>query len=172
MQTRKWMSVAGALALAASVAMAGEKPAQEKRPARDNTRSMVETYDPVVKLTAAQKEQITKLEQKAEADMRKALVASAATRDELKAAKEAGDAAKVKALRAKSETQKKAVREMRAALEKDVLNVLTPDQRATVRAQEGAPPALDTRTAPGKSAAPAAKAPAAPEAAATTGTQG
>jgi protein CpxP len=131
----KWITTAAVLALSTSLAIAAPERGEGKRGHGRHGRAGAhgfasERFAEKLNLTDAQKAQIAQLRATFKEQNRPYFDAAKATRQEFKAARQAGDTAKLDALKATMQTQRTQMTERRQAFHTQFLNVLTADQRA------------------------------------------
>jgi protein CpxP len=137
---KKIVTAAAVLALGASLAFAG--PGEGKmhgkhgRGGEAHMQHMAEKLN----LSEGQKIQLEQMHENFRAQSEPLWTAMRQTKTELKAAKEAGDTARVEALRATLTTQKEQMKAQRQAQHEQMLTILTPEQRTqleTMRSERG-----------------------------------
>jgi len=140
----KWISVAAALGLTATLAVAGTTAAVEGHEhggeghGHHGHHGMSMRMARKLNLTDAQKEQ-WKAARKATHEQNAAFFEQAkATHKELRAAREANDTAKLDALKPTVEAQRAQMKQLRAAQEQQFVSLLTPEQRTQFEALKAA----------------------------------
>lgn len=128
--TKKWFTAAAVVALSSTLAFAA--PHEGGKRGRDGRggHAFGQRFAQKLNLSDAQKQQI-KDAQTAFRNENKAFFDQARdTRRQIRAAKEAGDAARVEQLKATAKSQHARMKELRSAQHERILALLTPDQRA------------------------------------------
>lgn len=131
MKTTKWVTIAAAMTLTASLAFAApHQGGKAGRHGRGTRATIGQRMADRLNLTDAQRNQIRTL-QSSFREQNKAFFASSRTaRKEFREAKRANDTAKLEQLEPAMEARRTQFRELRAAHRQQVLSVLTPEQRA------------------------------------------
>ena len=129
MKTTKWITMAAVVTLTASLAFAaphgGGKGGKRGRHGQEFGERMAARLN----LSDAQKQQIRDL-QKSFHEKNKAVFENAhALRKEFREAKQAGDTAKIEALKPAMETQRAQIKQLHDAQRQQILSLLTPEQR-------------------------------------------
>jgi len=135
-QTSKWITVVAAVGLSASLAFAGEGHGHGMK-GRDRGGFGMKLASKL-NLTDAQKEQWKAIRKSSREQNSAFFQQSHQTMKEFRAAKEAGDTAKVDALKQTLQSQRAQMKQIRDAEETQLLNILTAEQRAqfqTLKAQ-------------------------------------
>lgn len=135
MKTTKWVTIAAAMTLTASLAFAaphqGGKMGRHGRGARAAiSHRMAEKLN----LTDAQREQIRTLRSGFREQNKAFFESSRAARKEFREAKRANDTAKLEQLKPAMEAQRAQFKELRTAHQQQILAVLTPEQRTQFEA--------------------------------------
>ena len=132
---KKMFTAAAVLALGASLAFAG--PGGGKMHGGKHGRggeAHMERMAEKLNLSEGQKIQMSELRKTFQTENEPLWTAMKQTKTELKAAQEAGDTARVEALRATMKTQKDQMKVVRQAQHEKMMTILTPDQRAQLEA--------------------------------------
>ena len=134
MKANKWMTAVAVVALSTSLAVAA--PQGGKGHGRHGKGEFSEKLAAKLNLTQAQKDQIKQI-RKNNFEQNKAFFEQARqTRQEIRAAREAGDTAKAEALAGTMEAQRAQFKQIRDAERTQFLAVLTPEQKAQFEAMK------------------------------------
>lgn len=129
MKTTKWMTMAAVVTLSASLAFAaphgGMKGGRHGRHGGAFGQRMAEKLN----LTDAQKQQMRDLQKSFRENNKQVFEDAHALRKEFRAAKEAGDTAKLESLKPRMEAQRAQMKQLHDAQQTRILALLTPDQR-------------------------------------------
>jgi periplasmic protein CpxP/Spy len=137
MRMNKWLAAAAVMAVSASLAIAMPQEGKEGKGwgGHHGKRGfMSEKLAQKLNLTDAQKQQIRDLGKAFHQDNKAFFESARQTRQEMKAAKEANDTARLNSLKATVESQKAQFKQLRDAQDAKILSVLTPDQQAQFKA--------------------------------------
>jgi len=130
MNSRKWMSMAGVIALSASLAVAA--PHDGGKGGREHGRRHREfgaRFAEKLNLNDAQKQQIRDL-QKSFRESNKAFFEQARdTRRQMREARQSGDQSALEALKATAKSQREQMKQLRGEQRERVVALLTPEQR-------------------------------------------
>ena len=133
MNSKKWIT--GVAVLAVSVSLAIAAPQEAKAWGGHHGHGfMSEKLAQKLNLTDAQKQQIKALNEQFRQDNKAFFESFRQTMQEVRAAKDANDQAKLDALKPTLESQKAQMKQLRDAQEPKILSVLTPDQQAQYKA--------------------------------------
>ena len=135
-KTSKWITVVAAVGLSASLAFAGEGHGHGMKGERHGGFGM--KLASKLNLTDAQKEQWKAIRKSSREQNAAFFQTSRQTMKDFRAAKEAGDTAKMDALKQTLQSQRAQMKQIRDAEEQQLLNILTAEQRAqfqTLKAQ-------------------------------------
>ena len=135
MRMNKWLAAAAVMAVSASLAIA--MPQEGKGWGgghRGHRGAMSEKLAQKLNLTDAQKQQIRDLSKAFRQDNKAFFESARQTRQELRAAKEANDTAKLNSLKPTVESQKAQFKQLRDAQDAKILSILTPDQQTQFKA--------------------------------------
>lgn len=128
--TKKWFTAAAVVALSSTLAFAAPHEGGKRGRGGRGGHAFGQRFAQKLNLSDAQKQQI-KDAQTAFRNENKAFFDQARdTRRQIRAAKEAGDAARVEQLKATAKSQHARMKELRSAQHERILALLTPDQRA------------------------------------------
>ena len=131
MNSKKWITGVAVLAISTSLAIAAPQGFGGHRGHRG---MMSEKLAQKLNLTDAQKQQIKSLNQQFRQDNKAFFQSVRQTRQEVKAAKQANDTARLDALKPTIDAQKAQMQQLRQAQEARMLSVLTPDQQSQYKA--------------------------------------
>jgi periplasmic protein CpxP/Spy len=134
MNSKKWITGIAVLAVSASLAIAAPQEGKAWGGHRGHRGFMSEKLAAKLNLTDAQKQQIKDLNKQFRQDNKAFFESMRATHQQVKAAKQANDTAKLDALKPTIEAQKAQMKQLHDAQEAKVLSVLTPDQQAQYKA--------------------------------------
>lgn len=135
MRMNKWLTAAAIMTVSASLAIA--MPQEGKGWGRHGGKQhgfMSEKLAQKLNLTDTQKQQIRDLNKAFRQDNKAFFESARQTRQEMRAAKEANDTAKLQSLKATADSQRAQMKQLRDAQEAKVLSVLTADQQAQFKA--------------------------------------
>lgn len=132
MNSKKWITGVAVLAVSASLAIAA--PHEGGRGHGMGRGMYGEKLAQKLNLTDAQKQQLRDLNQKFREDNKAFFQSFRQTMQEVRAAKEANDTAKLDSLKPTVESQKAQMTQLRDAQEQKFLSILTADQRAQYQA--------------------------------------
>lgn len=124
---KKWMTAVALVVFGASLAVAQDQPARERR---GPMRPFVEMFGTPLSLTDAQKVQITAIEKKAHEDNAALFDAAHATMEEFQKARQANDTAKLDSLKPVMDSQRAQLKPIHDAVMKQITATLTADQQA------------------------------------------
>ena len=128
--TKKWFTAAAVVALSSTLAFAAPHEGGKRGRGGRGGHAFGQRFAQKLNLSDAQKQQI-KDAQTAFRNENKAFFDQARdTRRQIRAANEAGDAARVEQLKATAKSQHARMKELRSAQHERILALLTPDQRA------------------------------------------
>ena len=130
MNSKKWITGIAVLAVSASLAIAAPQEGKGWGGHRGHRGIMSEKLAAKLNLSDTQKQQIKDLNKQFRADNKAFFESMRATHQQVRAAKEANDTAKLDALKPAMESQKAQMKRLREAQEAKVLSILTPDQQA------------------------------------------
>lgn len=129
MKTTKWMTMAAVVTLSATLAIAaphgGMKGGKHGRHGGGFGQRMAEKLN----LTDAQKQQMRDLQKSFRENNKQVFADAHALRKEMRAAKEAGDTAKLESLKPQMEAQRAQMKQLHDAQQTRILTILTPEQR-------------------------------------------
>ncbi|HJQ37479.1 MAG TPA: Spy/CpxP family protein refolding chaperone [Thermoanaerobaculia bacterium] len=137
MSKSKWMSMAAVVAMTASLAVAA--PHEGKgggKHGRGRHGQFGARFAEKLNLTDAQKEQIKTLNQSFRESNKAFFEQTRDTRRQMREAREAGDQARLDALKATAQSQHAQMKQLREAQQQRVLSVLTAEQRAQFEAMK------------------------------------
>lgn len=134
MRMNKWLAAAAVMAVSASLAIAMPNEGKGWGGRRGHRGAMSEKLAQKLNLTDAQKQQIRDLGNTFRQDNKAFFQSTRQTRQELRAAKEANDTAKLQTLKATADSQKAQMKQLREAQDAKILSILTPDQQAQFKA--------------------------------------
>ena len=134
MRMNKWLAAAAVMAVSASLAIAMPQEDKGWGGHRGHRGAMSEKLAQKLNLTDAQKQQIRDLNKAFRQDNKALFESARQTRQELRAAKEANDTAKLNSLKPTVESQKAQFKQLRDAQDAKILSILTPDQQAQFKA--------------------------------------
>jgi len=137
MRMNKWLAAAAVMAVSASLAIAMPQEGKEGKGwggHRGHRGAMSEKLAQKLNLSDAQKQQIRDLGKAFRQDNKAFFESARQTRQELRAAKEANDTAKLNSLKPTIESQKVQFKQLRDAQDSKILSILTPDQQAQFKA--------------------------------------
>jgi periplasmic protein CpxP/Spy len=135
MNSKKWITGIGVLALGATLAIAAPQEGKGFGGGHHGQRGiMSERLAQKLNLTDAQKQQVKTLNQQFREENKAFFQSVRQTRQEARAAKEANDTAKLDALKPTIDSQRAQMKQLRDAQESKVLSILTPDQQSQYRA--------------------------------------
>jgi periplasmic protein CpxP/Spy len=131
MKTTKWMTMAAVVTLSASLAFAAPHPGGKRggKFGRHGGQHFGERMAEKLNLTDAQQQQIRELNKSFRESNKAFFENTRETRKQLRAAKEAGDTAKVESLKPSLEAQRTQMKQLHDAQQQRILAVLTPQQR-------------------------------------------
>ena len=136
MKANKWMTAVAVVALSTSLAVAAPEGGKGHGGRKHGKQEFGEKLAAKLNLTQAQKDQIQQI-RKSNLEQNKAFFEQArATRQALRAAKDAGDTAKVEALKGTLEAQRTQFQQIRDAERTQILALLTPEQKAQFEAMK------------------------------------
>jgi protein CpxP len=133
----KWLAGAAVMAVSASLAIAMPQEGKEGKGwggHRGHRGAMSEKLAQKLNLSDAQKQQIRDLNKAFRQDNKALFESARQMRQELRAAKEANDTAKLNSLKTTVESQKAQFKQLRDAQDAKILSILTPDQQAQFKA--------------------------------------
>jgi Spy/CpxP family protein refolding chaperone len=136
-QTSKWITVAAALGLSASLAIAGTGHGHGGFNGKGHGERGMKLASKL-NLTDAQKEQWKAIRKSSHEQNSTFFQQSRQTMQDFRAAKQAGDTAKMDTLKSTMQSQRAQMKQIRDAEEAQVLNILTAEQRTqyqTLKAQ-------------------------------------
>ena len=133
MNSKKWITGVAVLAVSTSLAIAAPQAAKQWG-GHHHRGLMSEKLAQKLNLSDAQKTQIRDLNKTFRQDNMAFFQSVRETREQVRAAKQANDTAKLDALKPTIESQKAQMKQLRDAQEQKVLTVLTPDQQAQYKA--------------------------------------
>jgi Spy/CpxP family protein refolding chaperone len=134
-QTKKWLTTAAVLTLSATLATAAPHQGRGgKHGGRGGDFS--ERFAQKLNLTDAQKQQIEASQKSFREQNRAFFDAAAATRRQIREAKEAGDTARLESLKATAKSQHAQMKQLRQEQRARVAAFLTPEQRAQLDAMK------------------------------------
>jgi periplasmic protein CpxP/Spy len=129
MNKTKWMTMAAVVTLSASLAIAaphgGMKGGRHGRDGQGFGQRMAEKLN----LNDAQQQQIRDLQKSFRENNKQVFENARALHQEFRAAKEAGDTAKLESLKPQMEAQRAQMKQLHDAQQQRLLSVLTPEQR-------------------------------------------
>lgn len=129
---KKWITAVAVLAVGASLAVGAEQ--QQGKTWHGHRGAWGQKLAQKLNLTDAQKQQLQDLNKQFRQENKAFFEQVHATMQEFRAAKEAGDTAKVDSLKATMQAQRAQMKQLRAAQEPKILALLTPDQQAQYQA--------------------------------------
>src|SRR5438874_2733587 len=135
MRMNKWLTAAAIMAVSASLAIA--MPQEEGKGwggHRGHRGAMSEKLAQKLNLTDAQKQQVRDLDKAFHQDNKAFFESTRQTRQELRAAKEANDTAKLNSLKPTVDSQMAQMKQLRDAQDAKILSILTPDQQTQFKA--------------------------------------
>ena len=133
MKKMKWMTMAAAVTLTASLAFAAphDGPGGGKRGGKHGRQGEFGAhFAEKLNLTDAQKEQLHTINQGFREHNKAAFESARALRQEFREAKQANDTAKLESLKLQMEAQRTQMRQLREAHQAQIVAILTPEQRA------------------------------------------
>lgn len=131
------VTAAAVLALGASLAFAGPGEGRKgKHGMHGKGGAHLERMAEKLNLSEGQKLQMSEMRKAFRAQSEPSWNSMKQTKSDMKAAKEAGDTARVEALRATMKTQKDQMKAQRQAQHQQMLNILTPEQRTQLEAMK------------------------------------
>jgi Spy/CpxP family protein refolding chaperone len=130
--TSKWISAIAVVALSGTIAFAqtGTTGNEGRYGHGHHGHKMGMMFAKKLNLTDAQKEQAKALRKSFREENKAFFDQARQTRQEFRAAKQAGDTAKADSLKPTLQAQRDQMKQLRAAQEQKFLQILTPDQRA------------------------------------------
>ncbi|MGZ4778436.1 MAG: Spy/CpxP family protein refolding chaperone [Thermoanaerobaculia bacterium] len=128
MKTSKWLAAVGVLTLTATMAIAA--PHEGMGGGHHGKGMFSEKFAQKLNLTDAQKTQVRDLTKSFREQNKAFFETFRSTMKDYRSAKKSNDTAKVNALQAQFDSQKAQMKQLRAGLDQQISNVLTPDQRA------------------------------------------
>ena len=128
--------LAAVLALTTTLAFAGPGGEVRGRHGRHGKGDFVAKYGDALNLTADQKRLIADIQKNARLQMREQFQKSRETMKEARAARQAGDTAKLEALKPALEANRQAMKDLRKSEETQILSVLTAEQKAAYELKE------------------------------------
>ena len=134
MNSKKWITGIAVLAVSASLAIAAPQKGEGWGGHRGRGGLMSEKLAAKLNLTDTQKQQIKDLNTQFRQDNKAFFESFRSTMEQVRAAKEANDTAKLDALKPTIEAQKAQMKQLRDAQDVKVLALLTPDQQAQYKA--------------------------------------
>lgn len=129
MKTTKWMTMAAVVTLFASLAFAAPHQGGKGGRRGGHGQELSERMAAKLNLTDAQQQQIRDLQKSFREKNQPFFESTRATRTELRAARKAGDKAKVESLEPTLEAQREQMKQLHTAQQQQLLSVLTPEQR-------------------------------------------
>lgn len=134
MRMNKWLTAAAIMTVSASLAIAMPNEGKGWGGRRGHRGAMSEKLAQKLNLTDAQKQQIRDLNKAFRQDNKALFESARQTRQELRAAKETNDTAKLNSLKPTVESQKAQFKQLRDAQDAKILSILTTDQQAQFKA--------------------------------------
>jgi len=122
--------LAAVLALSTTLALAGPGGEVRGRHGRHGKGDFVAKYGEALNLTADQKRLIVDIQKNARLQMKEQFGKSRETMKEARAARQAGDTAKLEALKPALEANREAMKDLRKSEEIQIMSVLTAEQKA------------------------------------------
>ncbi|HEX2059182.1 MAG TPA: Spy/CpxP family protein refolding chaperone [Thermoanaerobaculia bacterium] len=136
MKTNKFMTMAAVLALSTTVAFAAPHEGNGGRHGRGGRAEFGPRFAQKLGLTDAQKEQISSIRQSFREQNKAFFESSKSTFQEFRAAKKAGDTAKVESLKPQLEAARTQMKQLHEQQRTQILAILTPEQRAQYEAMK------------------------------------
>ena len=135
MKINKWISAVAVVALSGTMAFAAVENDGGKAWGHGHRHgAMAAHLAQKLNLTDAQKDQMKALHRSFREENKAFFDSVRATRQELKAAKQAGDQAKIDSLKPTIESQRAQMKQLHAAQKEKFLSILTPEQRTQLEA--------------------------------------
>ena len=134
MRMNKWLTAAAIMAVSASLAIAMPQEGKGWGGHRGHRGAMSEKLAQKLNLTDAQKQQVRDLDKAFRQDNKAFFESARQTRQEVRAAKEANDTAKLQSLKPAVDAQMAQMKQLREAQDAKILSILTPDQQAQFKA--------------------------------------
>lgn len=128
---RKWITGVAVLAVGVSLAVAAP---QEAKPWHGHRHALGQKFARKLNLTDAQKQQLRALNKQFREDNKAFFKQVRATMKEARVARQAGDTAKLDALKPTIQAQRGQMKQLRKAQEPKILAILTPEQQAQYQA--------------------------------------
>lgn len=132
---KKWIPAVAVVTLLSMTAVA--QPDVERAARRRGPHADVGALVNKLNLTPEQRQQIEEIERTSRTELSAFLDASHGTMDQIRAARAAKDTEKVNALQAELESQRAQMKELRDRQDKEILALLTPEQRTQLETLKG-----------------------------------
>ncbi|MEA2488707.1 MAG: periplasmic protein CpxP/Spy [Acidobacteriota bacterium] len=134
---KKITAVAAVLALSTTLAFAGTGEGRgEGRHGRHGKGQFGEKFAQKLNLTDAQKQQIKDIRTNSRTQNAQFFATAKQTREDARAARKAGDTARLESLKGALQSQRAQMKEIRKAERQQVLNILNAEQRAQLEAMK------------------------------------
>ena len=130
----KWISAAAVIALSGTIAFAAAGDGSGKEWGHGHRHGAMAHLAQKLNLTDAQKEQWKAIHQSFRTDNQAFLQSVRQTHQDLRAAKQAGDEAKMAELKAVAQSQRAQMKQLHQAQHEKFLSILTPEQRTQLDA--------------------------------------
>lgn len=130
--SKKWFTAAAVVALSSTLAFAAPTPEGGKRGGHGRGGrggEFSERFAQKLNLSNAQKQQIKDANAAFRSEHKAFFEATRETRQQIKAARDANDTARLEQLKATAKSQHEQMKQLRAAQEQRIANLLTPEQR-------------------------------------------
>jgi Spy/CpxP family protein refolding chaperone len=132
---KKWIPAVAVVTLLSMTAVA--QPAEDRTSRRRSHQADVASLIMKLDLTAEQRQQIEEIQRTSRTELSTYMDASHGTMDQIRAARAAKDAEKLKALQAELDSQREQMKQLRDRQGEELLNILTPEQRTQLETLKG-----------------------------------
>jgi len=132
---KKWIPAVAVVTLLSMSAVA--QPAEERTARRRSHQTDVASLITKLDLTAEQRQQIEEIQQTSRTELSAYMEASHGTMEQIRAARAAKDAEKLKALQTELDSQREQMKQLRDRQGEELLSILTPEQRTQLETLKG-----------------------------------
>jgi Spy/CpxP family protein refolding chaperone len=132
--SKKWLTTAAVVALSGTLAFAAPHGGQGGKHGHGKGGEFGERFAQKLNLSTAQQQQIKDIEKSFREENKAFFQSARDTREQMKAAKEAGDTARFEQLEGTAQSQHAQMKSLRDAQMQRIDAILTPDQRAQLQA--------------------------------------
>ncbi len=132
---KKWIPAVAVVTLLSMTAVA--RPAEERTSRRRSHQADVASLITKLDLTAEQRQQIEEIQRTSRTELSAYMEASHGTMEQIRAARAAKDAEKLKALQTELDSQREQMKQLRDGQGEELLSILTPEQRTQLETIKG-----------------------------------